>query len=63
MNDVIESNRPPLGVIPKDIYHKKVDQQRLRDLQDAIARYYNADLPIDIEWIKEYNELITKRYE
>lgn len=51
---------PPLGVMPKGAFRKKVDQERLRDLQDAIARYYNADLPIRIEWIEEYNELIIK---
>lgn len=52
--------RPPLGIIPKDIYYLNADKKRLSDLQDAIARYYNADLPINLEWIKEYNELITK---
>nr|DAT15495.1 MAG TPA: hypothetical protein [Caudoviricetes sp.] len=52
--------RPPLGIMPKDIYYLNADKKRLSDLQDAIARYYNADLPINLEWIKEYNELITK---
>ena len=51
---------PPLGIIPKDIYYLNADKKRLSDLQDVIARYYNADLPINLEWIKEYNELITK---
>lgn len=55
-----QPKRPPLGIMPKGIFRKKVDQERLRNLQDVIARYYNADLPIKIEWIEEYNELITK---
>lgn len=53
-------NRPPLGVMPKNIYYQKVYQERLSDLCGAISRYYNAGLPINIKWIEEYNELITK---
>ena len=51
--------RPPLGIMPKDIYYLNADKKRLSDLQDAIARYYNADLPINLEWIKEYNESVS----
>lgn len=58
-----QSKRPPLGIMPKDIFRKKVDQERLGSLQDVIARYYNADLPIKIEWIEEYNELISNKKE
>ena len=52
--------RPPLGIIPKDIYYQRVDMQRLADLCAAISRYYNAGLPIRMEWIEEYNELVVK---
>ena len=48
--------QPPLGIMPKDIYYKIVALERLK----GIANYYNANLPINIEWVKEYNELITK---
>lgn len=43
---------PPLGIIPKDIYYLNADKKRLSDLQDVIARYYNADLPINLEWVR-----------
>lgn len=52
--------QPPLGIMPKDIYYKIVALERLKGLKEAIANYYNANLPIDIEWVKEYNELIAK---
>lgn len=50
----MRSTKPPIGVMPKHIW----DERRLSDLCQAITRYCNADLVIDIEWIKEYNELI-----
>ena len=53
-------SKPPLGVMPKNIYYQKVYKERLSDLCGAISRYYNSGLPIRIEWIEEYNELITK---
>ena len=46
--------RPPIGLKPKWLH----DEQRLKDVRDAIVRYYNADMPIPIKWIEEYNELI-----
>lgn len=52
--------RPPLGIMPKEIYYKRVEQQRFLELCSAISRYYNAGLPIRIEWIEEYNELVIK---
>lgn len=52
--------RPPLGIMPKDIYYQRADMQRLADLCATIRRYYNSGLPIHMEWIKEYNELVVK---
>ena len=48
--------KPPIGLIPKAIH----DYKRLSSIRGAITRYYNADLPIPIKWVKEYNELILK---
>ena len=45
-----------IGLIPKKIYC----ENRLIEVKNAIERYYNADLIIPIEWVKEYNELIIK---
>lgn len=45
-----------IGLIPKKIYY----ENRLIEVKNAIERYYNANLIIPIEWVKEYNELIIK---
>jgi len=46
--------RPPLGLIPKDIWK----WQRLQAINEAIERYVNSNMEIPDEWIEEYNELI-----
>jgi hypothetical protein len=51
-------NRPPLGLIPKKYYYEQLKNQRLKEVCEAITRYYNAGLHINIEWVEEYNELI-----
>jgi hypothetical protein len=48
--------KPPLGIIPKDIW----EMQRLKELMEAISRYYNDYREIPIKWIEEYNELIKR---
>jgi hypothetical protein len=53
MDDRIE--RPPLGLRPKFI----VDELRLNEIDEAIARYYEARYPIPLEWIEERNQLIN----
>lgn len=47
---------PPIGLIPKFIH----DENRLKDVIDAIERYCNAKLQIPYEWVEEYNELLSK---
>lgn len=52
--------KPPLGVIPKWIH----DEHRREDVGSAIIRYVEACLPVDPEWVEEYNSLteaISKR--
>jgi hypothetical protein len=51
-------NKPPLGLIPKEIHYKNVTTNRFIEVCLAISRYYDAGLQIKIEWIKEYNELV-----
>ena len=53
MNDI---KLPPLGVVPKFIS----DLRRLNELNLAIARYYDAGLVINIEWVEERNALIRE---
>ena len=49
-------NKPPIGLKPKK-YHSL---ERLNEVRSAIVRYvmYDDKLPIPVEWIEEYNELI-----
>jgi hypothetical protein len=49
--------KPPLGIMPKK-YH---DEKRFIELCGAIKRYYDAEFPIPIEWIEEWNELVKAR--
>lgn len=51
-------DRIPLGLLPKDVHRKK----RFNDICSAIVRYYNANMPIPITWIEEYNDLIENGY-
>lgn len=52
-------SKPPLGVMPKKIW----ELQRISDLKDAIDRYANAQINIPIEWIEEYNDLVSSHKE
>jgi hypothetical protein len=50
--------RPPLGLMPKRFHDERVKVERFNEVCGAIARYYDAGLKINIEWIEEYNELV-----
>ena len=50
------SKKPPLGVMPRYIH----DEIRRKSLGDAIARYIDAQLPVNPEWVEEYNELVKR---
>ena len=49
---------PPLGLIPKKFHDERVKIERFNEVCVAIARYYDAGMKINIEWIEEYNELV-----
>jgi len=51
-----ENTKPPIGVVPKYIW----DERRRKQLKESITRYLDADLKVDEEWVKEYNQLIDK---
>lgn len=44
---------PPLGLVPKFIRQ----EQRLREVKEAICRYMLENYPLPEEWIFEYHEL------
>jgi len=73
MNDYYE--KPPIGVMSRDFYEttlndkiirnggmclKIVKTERLKAVKGAIERYAEAKRHIDIEWVKEYNELLSE---
>jgi hypothetical protein len=45
--------KPPIGIMPKYLHQ----EQRRRELKEAIERYLDAGLVVNEDWIKEYNEL------
>ncbi len=47
--------KPPLGLIPREF----IEYDRYIEICKAIVRYYNANIPIPIIWIEEYNELVV----
>jgi hypothetical protein len=50
--------RPPLGLMPRRFHDERVKIERFNEVCGAIARYYDAGLKINIEWVEEYNELV-----
>jgi len=48
------TDRPPLGVMPKFIW----DRKRIDMIKGGIKRYIDADKPIPVDWITEYNGII-----
>lgn len=49
--------KPPLGVIPRNIYERNCKVTRLNDLSAAINRYLQHSMKVPEEWIQEYNGL------
>lgn len=52
-----EFEAPPLGIKPQYLWK----EERLTELNEAIARYYFKQLEIPVEWIMERNELIKEK--
>lgn len=50
------AKKPPIGITPRWL----LDEEREKEIFDAIKRYQDADYSVPIEWIVELNE-ITKR--
>lgn len=51
--------KPPLGVMPRDIW----DRKRQEELADAMLRYLEAGMKVPLEWIEEYNEISDRSKE
>lgn len=50
----MSSVKPPLGLLPERTWK----EQRLTDINEAIKRYADANLPISLEWLKQRDILI-----
>lgn len=51
--DSHETEKPPLGIMPRDIWNHK----RWTELGEAMQRYLEAGKPVPKEWMNEYIEL------
>lgn len=56
-DDRVPAIKPPLGLSPKRFHDESTRVKRFNEILSAIARYLEAGLKINIEWIDEYNEL------
>lgn len=51
------NKRPPLGVMPREIW----ETNRIQELSRAIYMYSNYKVsPVMLEWIEELKELVNK---
>ena len=58
-----QAKKPPLGLIPKWVYDRNSNIERLHEVRSAMARFYDAELEIPVWWIEEYNELLKSTNE
>lgn len=56
-------NKPPLGVMPKDIWQKKKNQERIRELTRALHDYKKYGAHAKQEWRDELVDLILEEYD
>lgn len=55
----INTKKPPLGLMPKDIWEYASKKDRFENVRDAIYRYLNDYRSLNSDWINEYNELLN----
>ena len=46
----VKEPAPPLGLTPRDIAENLFNESRIRDIIEAMHRYYEADKEIPYEW-------------
>lgn len=52
-NETTTTKKPPLGLMPFDIWKKSLFEKRIYDIFDAMRRYSNENVAIPVEWIDE----------
>lgn len=54
-------SKPPLGLVPKNIYETITASERIKGILDAMERYSKAKEPIPEEWVTELRKRLYKR--
>lgn len=55
-----ENLKPPLGLLRRSAWTKRVRNERIGDIIQAMGRYSNAGKPVPDEWLSELNDLIAE---
>lgn len=55
-----KSKIPPIGVRPYYIFEAEMMEERIKELKEAIKRFLDANYPLPIKIIKEYNDLTAE---
>lgn len=55
-----EVKRPPLGLVPRDIWFYNVLKERIKEIMEALNRYMEAEKKVPVEWIEEYNNTLEE---
>lgn len=51
--------KPPLGIMPREVWQDKVNTQRAADLSAAMLRYADSRLEIPLAWFLELSALLN----
>ncbi len=52
------ASAPPLGLMPRDIWNEKMQQERLLNILEEIRRYSEAGMPVPVQWVEELFPLL-----
>lgn len=53
-----EPVKPPIGLVPRNIFEDNMRQQRANDILAAMQRYAEASKAVPVEWIDELKEFV-----
>ena len=58
IEDDVPRKKPPLGLIPREIYWEELNHHRRKDIIEAMQRRIEAKMDIPVEWCQELIDLI-----
>ena len=53
----VQMKKPPIGLMPKDIFYENMQAQRQKDIKEAMLRYIEAGKDVPNEWLYELAQL------